>query len=460
MLRTILRRGFATEGVVDPSQLFVGPGFQAAVEAALEATGRRERRKRSLPASLMLLFLVALSVYRHLSIPAVFREVFLWTRRGKRRSPSVTDEALVHAKQRLGTDAPAFLFNRLADESRPVPSFHNMAVHGVDGVRLSMPDTPANEARFGRWKSSNGDRTAFPQMLALALVATDAHLVRKVRFERCTASERESALELLDGLGKSDLLLFDRGFHAVWFFDTLLARSIHFVCRASSSYRPRILARLGHGDYLVELVARVQQPDKSWKRVRLILRMVEYRIGRRRRIRLITDLLDHKDIKPQELARLYRERWECELAYDEIKTHLAAPASGTVQLPFRSKNPDGIIQEAYSLFTAYNLIRSWIAVAADATNSKPIHISFVGALQVIRHFFPELHRGDQLQIEIARAIAQLKIRRPRRPRWYHRVVRVKIIRFPRKRKWHQQHHIDYAAQMRLVNHHRARQRRP
>ena len=459
MLRTILRRGFATQDVPDASHLFLGRGFLDSVEAALEATGRREKRQRSLPASLMLVFLVALSIYRHLSIPAVFRELFFWTSRGRRRLPLVTDEALVHAKERLGTDAPALLFQTLADKTPPAPSFHGMAVHGVDGVRLNMPDTDANANRFGRWKASNGDRTAFPQLLAVVLVATGAHQVRKVRFERCTASERDSALGLLGGLGSSDLLIFDRGFHAVWFFEQLLSKGIHFVCRATGSYKPRILARLGHGDYLVELVARVQQPDKSRRRVRLVLRMVEYRIGKRRRARLITDLVEHRTIKPLELARLYRERWECEIAYDEIKTHLAAPTQGALKLPFRSKNPDGVIQEAYALFTAYNLIRSWMLVAAEATGTKPIHLSFVGALQVIRHYLPELGSNAQLLTEVARKIAMLKIHRPRRPRWYHRVVRVKIVRFPRKRKWHQQQHIDYAAQTRLVNHYPARRRR-
>lgn len=455
MLRTILRRGFATGDDDRPSQLFMGAGFRSAVDAALEAAGRKEKRHRSLPASLMLVFLVALSLYRHLSIPAVFRQVFFWTRRGRSRIPSVTDEALVHARHRLGTDAPALLFQSLADATPPKQSFHDMTVQGVDGVRLNMPDTALNEARFERWKSSNGDRTAFPQLLAIALVATESHLIRKVRFERCTASEREAALELFGDLGSSDLLLFDRGFHAVWFFHEMIQRTIHFVCRASSSYKPRILDRLGHGDYLVELIARVRQPDKSWKRVRLVLRMIEYKIGRRRRVRLITDLLQHKEIKPAEIALLYRERWECELAYDELKTHLAAPTRGALDLPFRSKNPDGVIQEAYALFTAYNLVRGWIAVAAEASGSKPLHISFVGALQVIRHFFPELQKDGQIEVDVARAIAQLRLRRPRRKRWYHRVVRVKIIRFPRKRKWHQQQHIDYAAQMRLVNHYPA-----
>lgn len=456
MLRTILRRGFATQDVALARQLFIGRAFAAAVRRALDAAGRKEKRRRSLPAAVALVLLVALSLFRHLSIPAVYWQVFFWTRRGRRGTADVTDEALVHAKQRLGTKAPAFLFQSLADEIDPLPSFHNMRVHGVDGVRLSTQDTRSNEARFGRWTASNGDRTAFPQLLAVALVATETRQVRRVLFERCTASERECVPRLLTGLGESDLVLLDRGFHAVWLFAILLRRSIHFACRASSSYKPRLLKRLGHGDYLVELCARVQRADKSWKRIRLVLRMIEYKIGKRRRVRLLTDLLDHKLIKPIEIAALYRERWECELAYDELKTHLAAPARGTVNLPFRSRNPDGVIQEAYALFTAYNLIRSWIAVSAAASGVTPDQLSFVGTVQVIRTIFAEMQSGVVDPRRIAGVIAKLRNRRPKRPRWYHRVVRVKIIRYPRKRKWHQEQHIDYKTQMRLVNHYPTR----
>jgi hypothetical protein len=403
-----------------------------------------------------MLLLLALTVFRHLSIPAVYRQVNFWTRRGRGRAPRVTDEALVHAKERLGAKAPAVLFQSLAGEVAVEPTFHGMRVFAIDGVRLSMPDTAANGNHFGRMKSSHGDRTAFPQLLAVCLIATETRHAVGVRFAPCTASERDCAIEVLDQLGRSDLVILDRGFHAVWFFERVIHKSVHFLCRASASYKPRILTRLGHGDYVVELRARVQRPDKSWEKVRLVLRMIEYRMGRRRRVRLLTDLLDHKAYKPLEIARLYRERWECELAYDEIKTHLATPARGTLQLPFRSKTPEGILQEAYALLTVYNLMRSWIAVAAAASGARPRDISFVGALQVIRNVFADLQHLDAIPQEAVRAIAQLRLTRPRRPRWYHRVVRVKIIRFPRKRRWHQQQHIDYSAQMRLVNHYPGR----
>jgi hypothetical protein len=457
MLRTILRHGLAMSSFPPACQLFVGQAFRHAVCSALDATGRWEKRTRSLPAHTMLTFLVALALFRQFSIPDVYRHVYCLARRGRRRpARHATNEALLRGKARLGTDAPAVLFQTLADQVNVQQTFHGFAVHAVDGLRLGMPDTAENEARFGRWTSSNGDRTAFPQLLAVALIATETRHVRKVEFVKCTASERESSLPLLEGLGASDLVLMDRGFHAVWYFQELLQRSIHFLCRASGSYKPRILQRLGHGDYLVEASARIPQPCGSSTKVTLVLRMIEYKIGRRRRVRLLTDLVDSRAYRAIELARLYRERWECELANDEIKTHLATPAKGTAQLPFRSKTPDAVLQEAYGLFTAYNLLRSWIAVAASASGVRPREISFVGALHLIQIAYAALHSMPGVPVDLIDEIARLRTHRIRRPRRYPRVVRIKIVRFPRKRKWHQQVRIDYSRQIRLVNHYSKR----
>lgn len=457
MLRTILHCGFAIEPSAPAKQLFVGQAFRQAVETALDKAGSREQRRRRLPAAAIMTLIVALSLFRNLSIPAVYRQIHFWARRGRKGGTCpVTDEALVHAKTRLGATAPSLLFQALANEAAVLPSFFSLRVFGVDGVRLSMPDTTANDARFGRYTASKGDRTAFPQLLALALIAVETRHVRRIRIEPCTASERDLCVPFLDDLDHSDLVLMDRGFHAVWLFKKFLERSVHFLCRASASYKPRILKRLGHGDYLVLASARVRAPDNTWKREALTLRMIEYRVGRRRRVRVLTDLTDPQQYPALRLAALYRERWECELAYDEIKTHLAAPPRGVVQLPFRSKTPDAVLQEAYGLFTAYNLVRSWMAAAAAAAGVPTRQISFVGALHVIHLVFSSLGSFAFVPAAIIDAIGLLKLSRPRRPRRYHRVVRVKIARFPRKRKWHQLVRVDYTAQVRLVNHYSPR----
>ena len=76
------------------------------------------------------------------------------------------------------------------------------------------------------------------------------------------------------------------------------------------------------------------------------MRVVEYtrdgphRPGAGERHRLITDLTNPEDLPAAEAPLVYHERWEEELAFDEIKTHLSDRA-----IPIRSGTPAGAVQE-------------------------------------------------------------------------------------------------------------------
>jgi hypothetical protein len=459
MLPTTLRRCLSIPSEETVKTLFAGKCFQEAIETALDHSHRREIRKRSLPARMIMLLVVALSLFRTHSIPAVYRILRGWgLRRNGRKSKSVTDEALCHARARLGPNALQCLFEEMVQSmDQIVPTFHGLRVYAADGVKLSLPDTKANEARFGRWTASRGDRTAFPQAMIIALVAAETRLVRAIRVAPAVTRELEACSEFLDALGPQDLVLMDRGFHAVWLFMKFIQRGAHFLCRASASYRPIVLFQLGRGDYIVKVKARVLDGNGGRKKVSLMLRMIEYRLGKRTPVRLLTNLLTPTKYTALELARLYRERWECELAFDEIKTHLATPPHGGLQLPIRSKDPDGVTQEIYGLFVAYNLVRSWISTAAKIAHLRPRQISFVGALHVLNFAISAYGAIPEMTQTLMRLIREQRLKRIRRNRWYARVLRIKHKHFPRKRFWNDEHHIDYAALLRLVDLHSAHQ---
>src|ERR1700712_1442671 len=67
---------------------------------------------------------------------------------------------------------------------------------------------------------------------------------------------------------------------------------------------------------------------------------------------LLTSLRDPNEYPATEIADLYHERWELELGYDEIKTELLEREE-----TIRSRKPDGVKQELWGIFLAYNLIR-------------------------------------------------------------------------------------------------------
>lgn len=118
--------------------------------------------------------------------------------------------------------------------------------------------------------------------------------------------------------------------------------------------------------------------------------MIECRVGHNERVRLMTDLLDPAEFEALELAQFYHVRWDVELAFDELRTHLATVLHGTLHTTFRSQSPRGVRQEAYALFTAYNLIRGLMLAAGRAHSVPPLEISFLKTLRTIRRALPPL----------------------------------------------------------------------
>jgi hypothetical protein len=280
-------------------------------------------------------------------------------------------------------------------------------------------------------------------------------------FQPVSAGERSAVPRLLGNLGSQDLTLLDRGFPAVWLFDRFLKRGTHFVARIGSTWKPKHLERLPDGSWIVEVKGKTQRPGEEERKgpargpeITRRLRLVEYSVGKRQRIRLLTDLMDHEEVPALELAQLYHRRWECELGYDEQKTHLASTAKGTAATILRSKTPAGVYQEAYALLITYNLIRRSMVEAADLADVDPLTMSFVEVLDRIRVWLPRLHgasprQAASLRDEFLRDIARCRIKRPRRQRVYPRVVKRKMSNFKLKRRHHRGKIVDLVAQVQL-----------
>ncbi|MBI2263906.1 MAG: IS4 family transposase [Armatimonadetes bacterium] len=276
-------------------------------------------------------------------------------------------EAVIHARARLGVEPMRIFFETHAAEVKPIASFHGHRVCAVDGTGFNVPDTAANEAHFGRPKSSRGE-TAYPQMDAVSLVETSTSQILDMVFTHCDVPERLGVLKLLERLIRNDLLLMDRGISAAWLFAECLRRKIRILGRISSTWKPHVIRRLGSGDFLVTVEGEIPKELRKNKKatVKLTLRMIEYKIGNNGTVRLLTDLLDPNEYPDMELAKLYHARWQIETSYDEIKNHLATVASSAQDLVFRSKTPEGILQEAYALAALYNMIRCLMAEAGAA----------------------------------------------------------------------------------------------
>jgi len=411
------------------------------IEAALAATGSATVRRRKLPAEQVVWIVIGMALFRDRSIQEVVHhlELALPGRAPTAHRASATSSAVVQARNRLGVAPLATLFEqtaaRWAGASAEAHRWRGLAIYGVDGSALRVPDTPENEAAFGRPGSSRGP-AAYPQLRLVALMVLRSHLLAGLSLGAWSAGELTLAEPLWEKLPDHSLTILDRGFLSYALLHRLATSGTerHWLIRTKSNLKWRTLKRLGPNDELVEiLVSRQTRRTHPELPDPLQVRAVRYQRPGFRPQTLLTSLLDPAAYPAAEIAELYHERWELELGFDEIKTHTLEREE-----TLRSRAPERVRQEVWGLAIAYNLLRLHMQHVAQRQRVAPSRISFRHTLLLVRNFWQLTawltspgnlpRRLEGLHQELA-----LLILPPRRPRRYPRAVKIKMSSYPRSR---------------------------
>lgn len=398
-------RGWSWEAAVGPAGLGDRPLLEAleaaipdeSVEAVIDATGTRERRRRRLPTHLVVTLVVAMGLWasesmRHVlaEVVAGWREVTTSDQTGW-RLPSTA--AIVQARQRVGARLLREVFQAVA---RPIATVQTpgaflggLRMMAIDGTTIDVADTPENDRAFGRPTTKRGDG-AFPQVRVLALIETGTHVICDAVIRPYGTGEVPTALRLLRSIGSGMLLLWDRGFHSYAMVRTTLEREAHFLGRTKKNIVLRPTEILADGSFLARIYP--SPTARRHDRDGIELRVIEYALDTpagpgREQYRLITSLLDERAFPAEVLAATYHERWEIETALDEVKVHQWAHPR-----PLRSKHPRGVVQEVYGLLLAHLAIRTVMHQAALQEGIDPDRLSFTGALRVLRRAIPRAQR--------------------------------------------------------------------
>jgi len=97
------------------------------------------------------------------------------------------------------------------------------------------------------------------------------------------------------------------------------------------------------------------------------------------RMRVLTTLLDHQAFPAAEIAVLYAERWQIEIAFLHLKKTVRGP-----RRPLRGQSPDLARQEAWALLLIHNITATSAARAAGCAGIDPGLIPFTAVLGLIR----------------------------------------------------------------------------
>lgn len=425
--------------------------FRAALDACPPP---RPQRGCPLHPTLMVWLCLGMALWRHLSISNVFAHLMDTLRRIEPRMAlrPVTDGALAHARQRLGVDCLRHLFQQLGSDVRPEASFHDLRVWALDGTVVSTPDTTPNDEVFGRHVAGRG-RSAFPQFRLLTLSSARTHGVRAATWCPYAISETQAAKSILPLVGPGDLLTLDRGLGCIEVAAQVQAQGSKFLYRLRSTLKARVLYVRGRGDCQVLVKTTVRAPGCAPRKIVLEARLITYRIAGGEKVRLLTNVTDDT-VQPMELVLLYHERWEVELGYDELKTHLGSVASGTLDTTFRGRSPAMVAQEVWATLALYNMVRGLMAAAGRVHGVDPRRIGFVAALETMRLALPRAQRcqGEELlarRVQLMEDLIDCLLDRYRRPRVAPRAVRLKAKSYRAKKLHERCGYADFASAITL-----------
>lgn len=264
-------------------------------------------------------------------------------------------------------------------------------VYAFDGSTVMMPDTPKNQADYPQ-NVTQKPGIGFPIARIAAIFSLSCGAIVDLGISRY-AGKGQSELGILRRMGsffrRGDILLGDRLMCTFQDIFLLQKRGVDVVSPLQIMRQAdfRKGKRLGKGDHII----RWSKPyfrSLSWQAQKklpgyITVRECRVRIerpGYRSRVMIVvTTLLDAKQYTKEDLAGLYRARWNAELDLRSLKQ--------TLQMEMlRCKTPELVRKEIWVHMLAYNLIRTIMAQAAVKHSIEPRTISFKGTIQTLKAF--------------------------------------------------------------------------
>jgi len=349
--------------------------------------GKSDKRIRDLPAALMVYYVIALSLFPGVAYQSVLRWLLSglqWL--GNHPFRVACRESLSDARQRLGVLPMQRLHEKMAqpmgERSLPGSHFKDLLLVAIDGSTFALQDTKANSAEFGRSSNQNGEG-AWPLARFVGLMECGTHLIFAANLGGYKDSEITLAKPLATRLGTGMLCMADRLFPGYELWKQYAATGAHLLWRAKLSVKLKKTKDLADGSYLAEWL-----PEEERKKggQAVIVRVIEYKLkdpgvdgNKSETYRLITTILDPSAATAAELAALYPQRWEIEIAIKEGKTVFR---KGRITL--RSKKPELVKQEFWGMLLAHYLVRKMMAQAAMDRKRDPDELSYEGSIEIIK----------------------------------------------------------------------------
>lgn len=205
-----------------------------------------------------------------------------------------------------------------------VKHWNGLRLLAVDGSVTTLPNSPELMRHFGKAREhSNRPATRVSQLYDVI-----NNITVDLQVGLHSTGERDLAVNHLEFCRQGDLILYDRGYPANWFFKLHQHKSIDYCARVpvKSTNMIKNFVKSGHLDLIVDFPC----IEKSLVKCRLLglpttpikLRLVKVLLQGRKFEVLITSLIDQKRFPYNEFKALYGRRWNVEEDYKLMKSRL------------------------------------------------------------------------------------------------------------------------------------------
>ena len=354
----------------------------------LDAHHCNSQRQRSFPATSVVYYCMALSLYPEAAYGDVFDAVaqgLAW-RDGIEAPPRIKPASISVARTQLSWPVFKALQERVC---RPMATlatcpdafYRGLRLMAIDGSNFEIPDELANVQAFG-YPGSRTGVAGYPQAQCAILVECATHAIVGANIGAYREAEWSICKPLLSRLDATMLCLADRGFNGYEHWCSAKATGAQLLWRCAANRQLPVKKVLPDGSFISEI-----RPSKgallSDKSAAQTVRVIEYSLpdtaGAQTRYRLLSTLLDPVQAPALELAALYHERWEVEGVFDELKTHLHQR-----RRVLRSKTPDLVRQEFFAWVMAHYAVRWLMCSGAQQHDLPPRRLSFVANVQLFK----------------------------------------------------------------------------
>tara|TARA_B100000508_G_scaffold52272_1_gene40534 strand:- start:11 stop:1342 length:1332 start_codon:yes stop_codon:yes gene_type:complete len=404
------------------------------VESALRLSSSATIRRRRLPSDQVLWLVLGMAMFRNEPVHEVARRLNICAQ-GLASDNLLARSGVTNARKRLGFEPIEWLFRQTGthwgNERYPEDEWHGLRVMAVDGALFRTQDTPELRDHFGSGNTSTNRQTPFPMLRLVALMNVRSHIMLDAQISPYRRGEIPLAESFLSSIPENSVTLFDKGF---WSANLMLAlnqnaSNRHWLIPERKGLVHEVVETYEAGDELIEMKvspqARKKNPDlpETWR-----ARRVTYKT--KSGTKSVMTSLPAEQYSAAQVSTLYKERWEIELGFRDIKSSMQNNA-----ITLRSKKVNLVYQELWGLLLCYNIVRREASMAAVSFDRSPSDIRFKSVcdyiavqLIVMAAASPISGTGRRLS-ELRAGVGSLFLeRRPRKTT--PRTVKISKTRYP------------------------------